>query len=101
MPTGERDKPVENYFTGRSQVHVAECTKSKNCNDGEERAARAIDVGEEFGCSQFFVGMVAKNVGAAESVRLEHEEARVRWGQRRRMAREDRERRKVLWGRDA
>ena len=56
---------------------------------------------EKFGCSQFFVGMVAKVPEKAEQVSREHEDARRRWGQRRRIAREDRERRKVLWGSDA
>lgn len=75
----------------------------------EMRALRARDaktwtrvrLAERFGCSQFFVGMVAKNEGAAERVQREHEKARLRWGNRRRAAREDRGRRKEGWGRDA
>lgn len=60
-----------------------------------------MKLAEKFGCSQFFVGMVAKNEGKAERVNREHEAARMKWGTRRREAREDRGRRKVLWGRDA
>lgn len=56
---------------------------------------------EKFGCSQFFVGMVAKNEEKAERVRIAHEKKREYWGIRRRTAKEDRERRKVLWGQDA
>lgn len=56
---------------------------------------------QKFGCSQFFVGMVAKNEGRAAEVEREHQKARERWGERRRGAREDRARRKELWGRDA
>ncbi|KAF2655138.1 hypothetical protein K491DRAFT_599403 [Lophiostoma macrostomum CBS 122681] len=75
----------------------------------EMRALREEDPGrwtrvrlaERFGCSQFFVGMVAKNEGAAGKVAGEHERARSRWGSRRREAREDRGRRKAIWGRDA
>lgn len=59
-----------------------------------------VRLAERFGCSQFFVGMVAKNKGKAERVDKEHEEARRRWGVRRREAREERGRRKVLWGMD-
>ena len=44
--------------------------------------------------------MVAKNEDKAERVNREHEAARRKWGTRRREAREDRGRRKVLWGRD-
>tara|TARA_R110002003_G_scaffold103_7_gene8153 strand:- start:22022 stop:22159 length:138 start_codon:yes stop_codon:yes gene_type:complete len=45
--------------------------------------------------------MVVKAKERAEEVERSHEEARMKWGQRRREAREDRERRKALWGRDA
>lgn len=60
-----------------------------------------VKLAEKFGCSQFFVGLIAKNPEKAERVAREHEEMRQKWGQRRREAREDRARRKVLWGRDA
>jgi hypothetical protein len=60
-----------------------------------------VALAEKFGCSQFFVGMVAKNKVQAESVARRHEGAREKWGARRKIAKEDRERRKALWGRDA
>ncbi|KAF2686106.1 hypothetical protein K458DRAFT_416443 [Lentithecium fluviatile CBS 122367] len=60
-----------------------------------------VRLAEKFGCSQFFVGLVAKNEAKAERVRESHEKARERWGAGRRMAREERGRRRVLWGRDA
>lgn len=60
-----------------------------------------VKLAERFGCSQFFVGMVAKAPGKAAAVERKHEAARRRWGVKRRVAREDRERRGVLWGRDA
>jgi hypothetical protein len=60
-----------------------------------------VKLAERFGCSQFFVGLVAKNKDKAEKVERAHEEMRNRWGVRRREAREDRVRRKSLWGRDA
>ncbi|KAF2257746.1 hypothetical protein CC78DRAFT_538303 [Lojkania enalia] len=55
---------------------------------------------EKFGCSQFFVGLVVKSHEKAERVEAEHERMRTRWGARRRAAREDRSRRKEMWGRD-
>ncbi|KAF2450051.1 hypothetical protein P171DRAFT_405757 [Karstenula rhodostoma CBS 690.94] len=60
-----------------------------------------VRLAEKFGCSQFFVGMVAKNGVKAEKVAREHDRARGRWGEMRREARHERERRKELWGRDA
>lgn len=55
---------------------------------------------EKFGCSQFFVGMVAKAREKARSVEEKHRDRRGRWGRVRREAREDRGRRRELWGRD-
>ncbi|OAK99604.1 hypothetical protein IQ06DRAFT_337071 [Phaeosphaeriaceae sp. SRC1lsM3a] len=60
-----------------------------------------VRLAEKFGCSQFFVGLVAKSADKAERVQRGHEEVRRRWGQRKREAREDRGRRKEMWGRDA
>jgi len=60
-----------------------------------------VRLAEKFGCSQFFVGMVVKARERAAEVEREHEGMRGKWGVRRREAREDRERRKGMWGRDA
>ena len=56
---------------------------------------------EKFECSQFFVGMVAEASSEkkdAEQRRLE--EIKEKWGRRRRYAREDRAKRRELWGKD-
>jgi hypothetical protein len=60
-----------------------------------------VKLAEKYGCSQFFVGLVVKAKDKAKEVEEGHEMMRMRWGARRREAREDRERRKELWGRDA
>lgn len=56
---------------------------------------------EKFGCSEFFVGIVAE----ASKEKKEHEakileNIKSRWGKRRTSAREDRQKRRELWGRD-
>lgn len=60
---------------------------------------------EKFECSQFFVGMVGELVSpagvekkASEEQKLE--ELRARWGRRKKIAREDRGRRRELWYQD-
>ena len=56
---------------------------------------------EKFGCSQFFVGMVAEATKEKKDVEREKIEAvKARWGKKRRYAREDRTKRRELWGRD-
>ena len=56
---------------------------------------------EKYDCSQFFVGLIVQ----ASEERLEQqrkvlEDIKSKWGRRRRHAREDRTRRRELWGRD-
>ena len=56
---------------------------------------------EKFGCSQFFVGMVSEaSTERKEQSRQALENTQARWGKRRRYAREDRAKRRELWGRD-
>ena len=56
---------------------------------------------EKFGCSQFFVGMVGEASGEKKEMEREKIEAiKERWGRRRRYAREDRSKRREMWGRD-
>lgn len=61
-----------------------------------------IDVlAAKYECSTLFVRICAKNVEAGVAHRVRREAEMERWGQKKRMAREDRRRRKDLWGRDA
>lgn len=56
---------------------------------------------EKFGCSQFFVGMVCP---ASKEKLDKHDEEleriKAKWGRRKRYAREDRGKRRAVWGRD-
>ncbi|KAK8185543.1 mitochondrial ribosomal protein subunit L20-domain-containing protein [Phyllosticta citribraziliensis] len=56
---------------------------------------------DKFECSPFFVGLVAPAPEHAQRKADEVEELKKRWGPRRRAAREDRKRRKEMWGRGA
>ncbi|EUC41336.1 hypothetical protein COCMIDRAFT_29874 [Bipolaris oryzae ATCC 44560] len=99
-PSSALPRPVRTPYA--KQYHLTEQQVR------EMRALRAQDpdtwtrvkLADKFGCSQFFVGLVAKNAAKAERVRQEHEESRAKWGVRRREAREERGRRKAGWGRD-
>lgn len=96
LPPAVRPSYEKKYHLGEKEI--AEIQRLRKLDP--ERWTRT-KLAEKFGCSQFFVGMVAKCPERGVSVAKEREAARERWGQRRRMAREDRERRKELWGRDA
>jgi len=56
---------------------------------------------EKYDCSQFFVGLICQaSVERLEQQRQVLDDIKSKWGQRRRHAREDRTRRRELWGRD-
>ena len=56
---------------------------------------------EKYDCSQFFVGLICQaSKERLEQQRQELENIKSKWGQRRRHAREDRTRRRELWGKD-
>lgn len=47
--TRQGDEPVENGFSGRCHVHVAQTSPKKNECDREKGTSRAIDIGEDLG----------------------------------------------------
>ncbi|KAF2099843.1 hypothetical protein NA57DRAFT_75347 [Rhizodiscina lignyota] len=55
---------------------------------------------EKFDCSSFFVAITCKNVEAGQEAADRLEEIKRKWGPRKRRAREDRVKRKEMWGRD-
>ncbi len=56
---------------------------------------------EKFDCSQFFVGMVVEaSKERKEQQKQVLENVKEKWGRRKRYAREDRAKRRELWGRD-
>lgn len=58
-------------------------------------------VAEKFGCSPFFVALVAQATKEKkERERQLLEKVKEKWGRRRRYAREDRRKRRELWERD-
>ncbi|KAK3063744.1 hypothetical protein LTS18_013111 [Coniosporium uncinatum] len=59
-----------------------------------------VKLAEKFGCSQFFVSLVCKSGEAARAQEERIEEVKRRWGRKKVSSREDRGRRKELWGRD-
>ncbi|KAJ4311303.1 hypothetical protein N0V94_008021 [Neodidymelliopsis sp. IMI 364377] len=100
-PSARLPPPVRTPYEKKYHLDEAQIAEIRKLRLGDPDKWTRVKLAEKFGCSQFFVGMVAKAPEKAERVALEHEAARQKWGVRRKMAREDRERRKVLWGRDA
>jgi hypothetical protein len=100
-PTAALPAPLRAPYEKSYNVTPAQIDEMRQLRASDPEMWTRVRLAERFGCSQFFVGLVAKNEGKAGRVEREHERARKRWGGRKRIAREDRGRRKGLWGRDA
>jgi hypothetical protein len=68
----------------------------------EDSKTWTIDkLAEKYGCSTLFVRICAKNREAGKAHYERIEAVKARWGRKRMLARQDRRRRKDLWGQDA
>lgn len=91
-------KPIEEKKYHLSPDDVREMQRLRN----EDPRTWTIDkLAEKFGTGTFFVRMAARNkeAGIAHEERLR--ETKQQWGKKRKQAKEDRIKRKALWGRDA
>ncbi|KAI8936651.1 hypothetical protein NX059_007049 [Plenodomus lindquistii] len=100
-PTSALPAPLREPYEKKYHLTDAEIEEIRSLRKSDPATWTRVKLAQKFGCSQFFVGMIAKAPEKATAVARSHEAARQRWGERRKIAREDRERRKVLWGRDA
>ncbi|KAF2845907.1 hypothetical protein T440DRAFT_256368 [Plenodomus tracheiphilus IPT5] len=100
-PTSALPTPLREPYEKKYHLTDAEVEEIRSLRQSDPKVWTRVRLAEKFGCSQFFVGMVAKAPERAAAVAQTHEAARQKWGDRRKIAREDRERRKALWGRDA
>ncbi|CBX91704.1 predicted protein [Plenodomus lingam JN3] len=100
-PTSALPAPVREPYEKKYHLTDVDIEEIRSLRKSDPKTWTRVKLAAKFGCSQFFVGMVAKAPERAAAVTRSHEAARQKWGERRRIAREDRERRKLLWGRDA
>ncbi|KAL9136046.1 MAG: hypothetical protein Q9175_002755 [Cornicularia normoerica] len=96
-PTVRKHQPYEKKYHLR-QKEIDEIRRLRSQDPYKWTRAK---LAEKFECSQFFVGMVAEATTekkAAEQRRSE--EIQEKWGRRKKYAREDRGKRRELWGKD-
>jgi hypothetical protein len=99
-PTTSLPTPVREPYEKKYHLTDKEISEIRQLRTQDPYTWTRVKLAEKYGCSQFFVGMVVKAKGKAKEVEDKHAEMRKKWGTRRKEAREDRERRKVSWGRD-
>ncbi|KAL6709359.1 hypothetical protein ACN47E_001766 [Coniothyrium glycines] len=100
-PSAPLPSPVRAPYQKTYSVTPAQMDEMRALRAADAQHWTRVRLAEKFSCSQFFVGLVARNADKAERVEREHEGRRAMWGERRRRAREERARRREGWGRDA
>lgn len=99
-PSANLPPPVRAPYEKKYHLSEKEIEEIRQLRREDPDTWTRVKLAERYGCSQFFVGMVAKNGEKAERVARGHEESRGKWGKVRREAREMRGRRREMWGRD-
>jgi hypothetical protein len=100
-PRAALPPPVRTPYEKKYHLTETEIAEIRRLRLQDPYTWTRVKLAEKFGCSQFFVSMIVKAKEKAREVQESHAEMRKKWGARRREAREDRLRRKELWGRDA
>jgi hypothetical protein len=99
-PTASLPTPVRQIHEKKYHLTDKEIGEIRQLRMEDPYTWTRVKLAEKYGCSQFFVGMIVKAKEKAREVAEGHAAMRKKWGQHRREAREDSERRKVTWGRD-
>ncbi|KAF2493222.1 hypothetical protein BU16DRAFT_528545 [Lophium mytilinum] len=100
-PSANLPPPVRGSGTYEKKYHLtdADIAEIRKLRTEDPYTWTRWRLAEKFGCSQFFVSLVVKAPEKAAEVEASHQAARDRWGNRKRMADEDRKRRVASWGR--
>ncbi|KAF3479984.1 mitochondrial 54S ribosomal protein YmL20 [Arthroderma uncinatum] len=95
LSNGYRDRGEKKYLSKEEIEAMRELRKS------DPMVWSRAKLAERFGCSNLFVGMVCEAAVEKKAIQRQILTAvQSRWGVKRTMAREDRQLRKELWGRD-
>ncbi|KAL8704026.1 MAG: hypothetical protein Q9201_002798 [Fulgogasparrea decipioides] len=95
-PPAQKKSPEKRYHLGEKEIaEIHRLRKEDPFTWSRKKLAQKFD------CSEFFVAMVCEaSPERKEQQRKALEDIKARWGKRRRYAREDRQKRRELWGRD-
>ena len=93
--------PVRKPYDKKYHLNHEQVAEIRRLRSDDPFVWTRAKLAEKFDCSQFFIGMVCEaSKERKEQSRQALENVKARWGKRRQYAREDRTRRRELWGRD-
>ncbi|KAJ9657962.1 hypothetical protein H2201_007969 [Coniosporium apollinis] len=99
-PTPRLPPPIRVPYEKKYHLTPPQLEEMRKLRAHDPRKWTRVRLAEKFECSQFFVSLVcqAPQIKAERDAELEN--IKKRWGRQKRMAREDRVKRKESWGRD-
>jgi hypothetical protein len=93
-------KPIRTPYEKKYHLGQAEIDEIRRLRAEDPRKWTRVALAEKFECSQFFVSLCCTSPIMAKENEEKLAETKRKWGRRKTEAREDRQTRKVLWGRD-
>ncbi|KAL8714028.1 MAG: hypothetical protein Q9220_002174 [cf. Caloplaca sp. 1 TL-2023] len=101
QPNKRLPPPIKKPLEKRYHLQEPEIAEIRRLREKDSLTWSRKKLAEKFDCSEFFVAMICEaSPQRKEQQRKALEEVKARWGNRRRHAREDRQKRRDLWGRD-
>ena len=101
LPEARRATAVRAQYDKKYHLNESQIEEIRSLRAEDPRKWTRVKLAEKFECSQFFISLCC----CAPEVKKEQDETlaeiKRRWGRKKTEAREDRQTRKALWGRDA
>ena len=93
--------PVRPEYEKKYHLRAPEIEEIRRLRKEDPKQWTRARLAQKFECSQFFIGLCCSSPEAAKEQDKALAEIKRKWGRRKTEAREDRQTRKEMWGRDA
>ncbi|KAK4504139.1 hypothetical protein PRZ48_005055 [Zasmidium cellare] len=99
-PPASQLKPVRPIYEKKYHLTQEDIDEIRRLRKEDPRTWTRVRLAKKFDCSEFFVSLCASAPEIADEREKELERIKSKWGRKKREARELRQERKKLWGRD-
>ncbi|KAL7267058.1 hypothetical protein RUND412_010370 [Rhizina undulata] len=100
-PSSRLPPPLKEPYEKKYHLTPEDFARMRSLRESDPKHWTRLRLAREFNCSSLFVGMVVQaKEGRLVQVKKEAEKVKEGWGERRRFARAERQKRRDIWGRD-
>lgn len=99
-PPASKLKPVRPQYEKKYHLSQEDIEEIRRLRKEDPRTWTRVRLAEKFDCSQFFVSLCCSAPEVANEREMELERIKSKWGRKKREARDLRQEKKKLWGRD-